>query len=81
MGLIYQSRYQHMALKQMAQKSTSEVEERSGLELFYTFVQRFIMIRFEMFKLLRVKERNFWCQKVSFFHAGKSRFGHFVGSN
>lgn len=48
-----------MALKQMAQKNTLEVEEQGGLELFYIFVQRFIMIRFEMFKLLRVKERNF----------------------
>lgn len=58
MGLIYQSRYQHMPLKQMAHENLGG-GEAGGFELFYTFVQRFMMIRFEMFKLLGVKVRNF----------------------
>lgn len=57
MGLIYQSRYQHMPLKQMACENLGG--GAGGFELFYTFVQRFMMIRFEMFKLLGVKVRNF----------------------
>lgn len=73
MRLIYQSRYQHLPLKQMAHTNAEEVEGRAALS---SFVQRFIMIRFEMFKPLRVKVGKFWCRRV--IDGKKSRLGHLV---